>query len=228
MDNVSVLAAFGAGLLSFLSPCVLPMVPVYFASLYGPETEGIRKRGVLVGHSLFFVLGFSLVFTALGAIAGVSGYALDLSTTLLHRIAGGLLVAFGVFLLAALKIPWLNYEKRLAPALGVTGGYLRSLVIGAAFAAGWTACVSPILGGILMLAAVTATVWKGALLLLVYCLGLGLPFLVMGFAFDAVRPWLRRLQRYSRALQLVSGLLLVGIGVLVFTDSLYWFSALGS
>ncbi|MFC1962268.1 cytochrome c biogenesis CcdA family protein, partial [Chloroflexota bacterium] len=114
--SISVLAAFGAGLLSFLSPCVLPMVPVYLASLYGPEVyqqTGRNLRLPLFLHSLSFVLGFSLVFSALGAIAGITGYAVNLGTGVLSVVAGSLLITFGVFILAAMKVPWLNYEKRL-------------------------------------------------------------------------------------------------------------------
>ena len=231
MENVSVAVAFTAGLLSFLSPCVLPLVPVYLASLVGPELFDAKRTGrrlPIFLHSLSFVLGFSLVFTTMGAIAGLTGFAINPSLALLNKISGSLLIAFGLFLLAALKIPWLNYEKRLSPSLGNTTGYLRSFLIGASFSLVWTACVGPILGGILAIALNTATAWHGAYLLAIYSLGLGLPFLVIGLAFDSLLPLLRRIQRYTRIIHVVSGLLLIIIGILVLTGQISWFSTLAA
>ncbi len=231
MENVSVAVAFTAGLLSFLSPCVLPLVPVYLASLVGPELFDAKRTGrrlPIFLHSLSFVLGFSLVFTTMGAIAGLTGFAINPSLALLNKISGSLLIAFGLFLLAALKIPWLNYEKRLSPSLGNATGYLRSFLIGASFSLVWTACVGPILGGILAIALNTATAWHGAYLLAIYSLGLGLPFLVIGLAFDSLLPLLRRIQRYTRIIHVVSGLLLIIIGILVLTGQISWFSTLAA
>ena len=226
MEQTSLFVAFGAGLLSFLSPCVLPLVPVYLASLCGPEIfepEADRRRLPIFFHSLSFVLGFSLVFTILGASVGLAGFALGANLALTHTIAGSLLIAFGLFLLAALKIPWLNYERRLAPSLGTTAGYLRSLLIGAIFSLAWTPCVGPILGGILTLAWGSETAWSGAYLLATYSLGLGLPFLVIGVAFDSIRPLLKRIHRYSTWSYIVSGLLLIAVGILILTNTLVWF-----
>ena len=229
MDNTPLIVAFGAGLLSFLSPCVLPLVPVYFASLCGPDIYDAghsRFRVTLLLHSLSFVVGFSIIFTMLGAIAGITGYAISLSSTLLNTIAGSVLIAFGVFMLAALKIPWLNYEKRVSPSVGRKTGYLRSLIIGAAFCLAWTPCVAPMLGGILALASVRATAWEGAYLLAVYSLGLGVPFLVIGAAFDSIMPLVRRIQRYSSLIYVISGLLLITMGILVLANKLVWLSSL--
>jgi len=229
MPNISIIAAFSAGVLSFLSPCVVPLVPVYLASLYGPEileTGAARRRLPLFLHSLSFVIGFSIVFVTLGAIAGLTGFAINPSSVLLNRIAGSLLIAFGLFMLAALKLPWLNYEKRLTPSLGNTTGYLRSLFIGATFSLAWIPCVSPILGGILTLALASETAWHGAYLLAIYSLGLGLPFLIIGVAFESISPLLRRIHRYSRLIYIISSLLLITIGVLILTNSLTWFSLL--
>ncbi len=223
MEQTSLFVAFGAGLLSFLSPCVLPLVPVYLASLCGPEIfepEADRRRLPIFFHSLSFVLGFSLVFIILGASVGLAGFALGANLALTHTIAGSLLIAFGLFLLAALKIPWLNYERRLAPSLGTTAGYLRSLLIGAIFSLAWTPCVGPILGGILTLAWGSETAWSGAYLLATYSLGLGLPFLVIGVAFDSIRPLLRRIHRYSTWSYVISGLLLIAVGILILTNTL--------
>jgi len=229
MESITLITAFTAGLLSFLSPCVLPLVPVYFASLCGPEVldpRAARNRLQLFFHSLSFVLGFAIIYSLLGAIVGITGYAINPNITLLYTIAGSVLIAFGLFMLAALKIPWLNYEKRLAPSLGNRTGYLRSFIIGATFSMAWTACVGPILGGILALGLVKATAWQGAYLLAVYSLGLGLPFLIIGIAFDSVMPWLRRIQRYSRWIYIFTGLLLITVGVLTLTGKLAWFASL--
>jgi len=227
--EISIVVAFSAGLLSFLSPCVLPLVPVYLASLVGAEIFGDRVAGnrlPIFLHSLSFVAGFSLIFTAMGAIAGMTGFAISPSLALLNKISGSLLIAFGLFMLAALKVPWLNYEKRLTPSLGSTTGYLRSFIIGATFSLAWTACVGPILAGILALALNSATAWRGAYLLAIYSLGLGLPFLIIGVAFDSIAPLLKRIHRYSSLIYLISGLLLVVVGVLVLTNNLIWFSSL--
>jgi len=229
MENIPVIVAFSGGLLSFLSPCVLPLVPVYLASLVGAEVFEGRAAAIrlpMFFHSLSFVLGFSLIFSAMGAIAGLTGYAINPSLALLNKISGSLLVAFGLFMLAALKVPWLNFEKRLAPSLGGKTGYLRSFLIGAAFSLAWTACVGPILGGILAIALNSATAWRGAYLLAFYSLGLGLPFLVIGVAFDSLSPLLRRLQRYARPIQVVSGLLLIAVGGLVLANRIIWFASL--
>lgn len=228
-ENISLIAALSAGFLSFLSPCVLPMVPVYLANLYGPgvfENRGIRVPVFL--HSLSFVLGFSVIYTLLGAIAGLTGYAVNLNFVVLNKIAGSLLIAFGLFMLVAMKVPWLNYEKRLTSSLGSASGYLRSFLIGAVFSVSWTACVGPILGGILAMASAYATAQQGAYLLAVYSLGLGIPFLIIGGAFDSILPLLKRINRYAGLIRIISGVLLIVVGVLALTNKLIWFAALGA
>ena len=229
MPSISIVAAFSAGLLSFLSPCVLPLVPVYLASLCGPEIlepKAGRSRISVFLHSLSFVGGFTLVFVTLGAIAGLTGFAISPNQALLNKVAGGLLIALGLFMLAAMKIPWLNYERRLTPSLGNTTGYLRSFLIGAVFCLAWTACVGPVLAGILTLALDAATAWQGAFLLAVYSLGLGIPFLIIGAAFDTLTPVLKKIYRYSNLVYIASGILLIVIGILILTNNLSWFSSL--
>jgi len=224
MEQTSLLVAFGAGLLSFLSPCVLPLVPVYLASVCGPEIlepEAGRKRLPIFFHSLSFVVGFSGVLIAMGAIAGLVGFALA-SHLLISRIAGSLLIAFGLFLLAALKIPWLNYEKRLTLSLGTTTGYLRSLLIGVVFSLAWAPCILGFLGSTLTLALSSGSAGSGAYILAIFSLGLGLPFLIIGVAFDSLRPLLRRIQRYAKWSYIISGLLLIALGILILTGNLSW------
>ena len=225
MENISIFVAFGAGLISFISPCVLPLVPVYLASLCGPEIlepTSYRGRVPIFFHSLSFVLGFSIVFTVLGVVAGLAGFAIGANIVLIRRIAGSLLIVFGLFMLASLKVPWLNYEKRLSPSLGSTTGYLRSLLTGAVFSLAWTPCVGPILGGILTLALTSETVWSGAYLLAVYSLGLGLPFLIIGAAFDSIIPLVKRIRNYTTQIYIAGGILLIAVGVLFLTDNLIW------
>jgi len=224
MEHISLLVAFSAGLLSFLSPCVLPLVPVYLASLCGPEileSKVNRSRVPIFLHSLSFVVGFSVVFIILGAVAGLAGLAI--SSNLTGKIAGSLLIALGFVLLAAPKIPWLNYERRLTPSLGSTTGYLRSFLIGGIFSLAWTPCVGPILGGILTLAWSSETAWHGAYLLATYSLGLGLPFLIVGATLDSITPLLKTIRRYSSIIYIISGGLLIAVGILTLTNNLIWF-----
>lgn len=226
-ESVTLAVAFGGGLLSFLSPCVLPMVPVYLASLYGPELfdrQGFRLA--VFFHSLSFVIGFSTVFILLGAIVGLTGFAVIPNYGALTKIAGGLLIAFGVFIVLSTWVPWLNFERRLNPKTGKTSGYLRSVIIGAVFSVSWTACVGPILGSILAIATVQSTAWDGAYLLAVYSLGLGLPFLIIGAAFDWALPLMKRINRYSGTIRFISGILLVIVGILILTGQLAWISSL--
>lgn len=221
----SLLVAFSAGLLAFLSPCVLPLVPVYLASICGPEILELgasRGRITIFFHSLSFVVGFSVVFIILGIGVGLVGFALT-SAPIARNIAGSLLIVFGLFVLGTLKFPWLNYEKRLAPSLGTTTSYLRSFLIGAIFSLAWTPCVAGLLGGTLAIALSSDTAWQGAYLLGTFSLGLGLPFIIMGLAFDSIAPVLKRIHRYSTSIYIVSGLLLIAVGVAVVTGSLTWF-----
>jgi cytochrome c-type biogenesis protein len=221
MGDLLPLVAFGAGLLSFISPCVLPLVPVYLASLCGPELlePGVNSLRLPVFlHALSFVIGFSVVFTLLGASAGLTGFALNPN----HKIAGSLLIVLGLLMMAALRVPWLNYEKRLNLSLSIRTGYIRSLLIGAIFSLAWTPCVGPVLGGVLTLAASSETLGRGAYLLASYSLGLGLPFLIVGVAFSSLSPLLKKIRHYSYVVYIVSGFLLIAVGTLMLVNRLTW------
>jgi len=228
MSNVTFTVALVAGVLSFLSPCVLPLVPVYLANIAGTSvlTSEPPNRKYILLHTISFVAGFSLVFTALGASLGLLGAMAPFG--LLRTIAGALLITFGVFLLAATKLPWLNYEKRLNFTQAKGPGYLRSLSIGAIFSLGWTPCVGPVLGGILALAWGSQTVWQGTYLLLAYCLGLGLPFIGVSLAIGAASRYLRWLSRHAFATSAVSAALLISIGILMLTGNLGYISNLST
>lgn len=223
MENISAIAAFVAGLTSFLLPCVLPLAPIYLAILAGPEIlePGADKKNVRIFlHSLTFVAGFSAVFIGLGAGAGLAGLAISINFFLIKQVAGILLIVFGTLFLLSQKVPQLNFQKRLTPSQSTKTGYIRSFATGAIFSMVSMTCATYILGGILMLAAASATAWHGASLLAIYSLGLGIPFLIIGTAFDRVTPLLKRIQRHSRAVYITSGAVLIVLGILVTTGRL--------
>ena len=220
MSDITLLVACGAGILSFLSPCVLPLVPVYLATIAGTSilSSSPPGRKHIMLHTLSFIAGFSLVFILLGASVGLLGAMIP--TGLLNNIAGIVLILFGLFLVAATRIPWLNYEKRLSFNQAKGSGYVRSLSIGAIFSLGWIPCVGPVLGGILALASTSQTVWQGIYLLVAYCLGLGIPFLIVSFAIGAISPYLKWLSRHSLVTSVVSAGLLITVGILILTGKL--------
>jgi len=228
--GISIFVAFGYGLLSFFSPCILPLLPVFIANLTSPEIfedKAKRNRFSIFFHSLSFVIGFSVVFTLWGAGAGLIGAALTEHLVLVKQVAGSLIIFFGVMMLIALKIPWLNYEKRLRISGLKAGSYLRSFIIGAVFPVAWIPCTSWVLGGILLMAGTSQTVWQGAYLLAIYSLGLGIPFLILGIAFDLIVPLLKNINRYSTWVYVFSGLLLIAVGVLILIDKIAWFQSIG-
>jgi cytochrome c-type biogenesis protein len=229
MTQIPYIVAFSGGLLSFFSPCVLPLVPAYLANLAGVTAidPGTRKSYLpALFHSLSFVLGFSLIFIVLGASVGLIGTTITAYSVLLRQIAGGLIIAFGVFLIAAFKLPWLNYEKRLKTTASSNPGYLRSIGIGAAFALGWTPCIGPILGAILTLAWSSQTIAEGALLLAIYSLGLGIPFIILGLVWGPIMPLWKSINRYLWVISIVSGVLLIIVGILMLTGNLAWLGQL--
>jgi cytochrome c-type biogenesis protein len=226
MPSITFLTALVAGILSFLSPCILPLVPVYIANIAGASAlaPALAERRRIVLHTISFVAGFSLVFIALGASLGLLGAMAPLG--LLYKIAGALLIVFGIFLVVSAKVPWLNYEKRLNFTGAKGTGYLRSLLIGAIFSLGWTPCVGPILGSILTLAASSQTAWQGVYLLFAYCLGLGLPFIAVSLALGAASRFISWLSRHAFVTSVVAAVLLISIGVLMLTGYLEYLSGL--
>jgi cytochrome c-type biogenesis protein len=211
------LVAFAAGLLSFLSPCVLPLVPSYVGFLTGmtlPEVTG--RRRVALTHALLFVGGFSLVFILLGASATALGRALNYYQVWLQRVGGALIILFGLLCLGVFNLRLLSQERRLYLERKPVG-YLGSVLVGMAFAAGWTPCIGPVLGGILGLAATSADVSRGMLLLAVYSAGLALPFLVAAVAVDSFLDWFQRFRRFLPWVMRISGVMLVFVGILLFT-----------
>lgn len=215
--TLGIVVAFVAGVLSFLSPCVLPLVPSYIGFLTGmtlPEI-GTRRRAALL-HALLFVLGFSLVFILLGATATALGRALGYYQVWLQRAGGVLIILFGLLCLGVLSARPLLSEHRMQLEQKPLG-YLGSAVVGMAFAAGWTPCIGPVLGGILGLAATSADVTRGMLLLAVYSAGLALPFLLAAIAVESFLGWFQRFRRFLPWVMRLSGVLLILVGGLLVT-----------
>jgi cytochrome c-type biogenesis protein len=226
ITDITFLGAFTGGIASFASPCVLPLVPVYLANIAGPSvfTANPPARRHIFLHTVSFIVGFSLVYTPLGALLGLLGAAAP--SGVLEKVAGALLITFGIFLIAATKVPWLNYEKRLDFARAKGSGYLRSLLIGVIFSIGWIPCTSPILSSIGIVAASSQTAWRGAYLLLAYCLGLGLPFIAVGLAWESASRYIRWLSRHALVISIVAAVLLISVGILMLTGYLEYLIAL--
>jgi cytochrome c-type biogenesis protein len=216
------IAAFFAGLVSFLSPCVLPLVPGYVSLISGVGVEELQaqdsshRRRVVLVSSLMFILGFSVVFISLGAVATTLGTLVRQYFPWLIRIAGIVIIVFGLHLTGLLKIKWLYADKRLhnlSPRRSALGAFL----VGFAFAFGWTPCIGPILTVILGFAAAEGTVAKGVLLLAVYSLGLAVPFLLTSLGIDRFLAFYGRFKKHLQTVEIASGVLLIMIGTLVFT-----------
>ena len=221
-STVSLGFAFLAGLVSFLSPCVLPLVPSYVTFVTGITLdeltvggrEAARRQAAL--HASLFVLGFSLVFVALGATATALGATLRHALPLMQQVGGVVIALFGLWMLGVLRLPALMRERRLHLATK-PAGMAGSLVVGVAFGAGWTPCVGPVLASILLYAGVSATMERGMLLLAAYSLGLGLPFWLAAVGLNWYLAGAKRLARWLRPIELAAGALLVTVGVLLFT-----------
>jgi cytochrome c-type biogenesis protein len=240
LSGIGVLTAFAAGAISFLSPCVLPLVPAYVSYVAGESLDGpARASGAAklpaLGLSLFFVLGFSTVFVILGASATALGQQL-LQYRYEANIIGGLIViAFGLFMMGLLRLSWFQRELRFHTT--IPGGRpLGAYVLGLAFAFGWTPCIGPVLGAILTVSAVSATASSGVALLGVYSLGLGLPFLMAAVFTGGFLARMRIMRRFGRPLELLAGGVMVLMGIAMITGYLsafsYWlldaFPALGN
>jgi len=221
--NLSLSAAFLAGLISFLSPCVLPLVPGYISLISGISIEKLKAgdaqatRAVLAS-AVAFAIGFALVFIAMGAAASSVGAFLLKNKSLLYKIAGGIIVFFGLFLLGVFKIGGLYRERRFHSA--GRRGLLGAFVLGLAFAFGWTPCIGPILGAILALAATRETVAQGTFLLAIYSAGLAAPFLLTALGLNKFLTFAQRIRPHLRWVERGAGVLLIAVGVLIFANQL--------
>ncbi len=220
MIDISISVAFVAGIVSFLAPCVLPIIPGFLSYLAGASVgEEQAKRKDIFINSVFFVLGFSLVFAALGVLLNtiLERVAYDVQIWL-SRAGGVLIIFFGLYLMGLLKIPFLEREHKIHVKVKFKSRYLTSILFGAAFAAGWTPCVGAALGAILGLAATAPG--RAFYLLLAYSLGLGVPFLIVGLFAAQAGTFIKKFAKYVRYINILFGLILICLGILIFTGNL--------
>ncbi|NIR45997.1 MAG: cytochrome c biogenesis protein CcdA [Gemmatimonadetes bacterium] len=219
--SIGIFVALFAGLLSFLSPCVLPLVPSYVSFITGLGMEELEQGGedvkrVALIHSLLFVAGFTLIFLLMGASATAIGQLLRQYQDIIARVGGVIIILFGLLLLGWIPIPALSREKRYQ-FQNKPVGYVGTMAVGAAFGAGWVPCIGPILGAILTLAATRANLYEGVGLLFVYSLGLAIPFVLSAVALTAFLGWFQKFRRYIRYVEWVAGVLLIVVGALLLT-----------
>lgn len=223
-----IIPAFIAGLFTFLAPCTLPLVPGYLGFISGASSEDFAdpskkkaaKRKVII-NGIAFVLGFSLVFIAFGALAGLFGSAVADFRSILTRVGGAFVILFGLFMTGIFKIPLLQGTHRIKmPTWLERGRPHNSVILGGAFGIGWTPCVGPVLGAILTLAATSTTALQGALLLGVFSLGLGVPFIAIAFGFGSAAEHIEKVSRWLEPISKIGGVFLVIIGLLLITDNL--------
>lgn len=230
MEPVSlgfVISAFIAGLLTFLAPCTLPLVPGYLGFISGVSAQDLkdplkahRARKKIFLNGLFFVIGFSVVFIFFGTLAGFVGQNFAPYRLWLGRIGGFFVVLFGLLMIGALKIPFLQIDKRMnIPSFLTIGRPASSLIIGGTFAFGWTPCVGPILGSILLLASIQTSAFTGALLLGVFSFGLAIPFLLIAFVFSKAMAYINAINRYLTWASIIGGMFLIVLGLLLMTDN---------
>lgn len=220
MNNVSLFLAFSAGLVSFLSPCILPLVPAYVSYMTGESVQNSKKttdKFYILYKSLGFVIGFSIVFVIMGASVTTLGKLFISNQRIFKKIAGIIIIIFGLQTSGIFKIKFFSQEKKLM-SFGNTHGTFGSILMGMAFAAGWTPCVGPILSSILFYATSMDTIGKGILMLLLYSLGLAVPFVLTALAVDKLSSKLPKVTKHLKVVSIISGILLIILGVLIFTN----------
>jgi cytochrome c-type biogenesis protein len=223
-----IIPAFIAGLITFFTPCTLPLVPVYLAVVSGVPVKDLQDPGKahqvhwkIFTNGAWFVLGFSVVLIALGTIAGALGQALSQYRELIVQVGGLFVIFFGLFMLQAVKIPLLDKTARLrTPKIFKQGSSVNAFVIGAVFGFGWTPCIGPILGTILLLASLSATVWQGAFLLFVFSIGLAIPFLIVAALAGSAVKRIRQISKYMHVISMIGGVFLIVLGVLLLIDKM--------
>ena len=225
MLEIGLLSAFIAGLLAFISPCILPLVPVYISlmsnrAIYRSDDIKISERLYLFLNSILFVLGFSIVFIILGSTATIIGQALQNYSSIIIRIGGVILIIFGLQYTGLFKIRFLNIEKRFSAPSSLKTGYLGSFIIGVIFSFGWVPCVGMILSGILLMASQLDTLLQGIILLAVFSLGLGLPFIFASIFISFFSKFLKKINRHLNIISIISGIFLVALGIIFVMDSM--------
>ncbi len=228
MTDIGIVAAFVAGTISFLSPCVLPLVPGYISIVSGISLDRLQTNDPGVGrivivNSVLFICGFSVTFILLGASASVVGQFLMSQMSILFRVAGALIIVFGLHLIGVFRIPFLYQDARFHDVK--PRGAVGAFVLGLAFAFGWSPCIGPILAGILTVAGTRESVTEGMFLLSIYSAGLGLPFLATSVGLNRFLSLYGHFRRHLRKVEVASGVLVVAIGALILTNSLTRFNA---
>ncbi|WP_338708934.1 MULTISPECIES: cytochrome c biogenesis CcdA family protein [Paenibacillus] len=227
-DLVFLFGVFGAGLLSFFAPCILPLIPVYVSYLSGsmvngtnqqqPDTHSVRLRSTLVLRTFLFVLGLSLVFVLLGFGSGMVGNLI--SSPVFIAICGAIVVLFGIYQTGLIRLSWLERERKLSSNQAKRGGYVGAFLLGLTFSFGWTPCIGPVLAAILGIAAGEGSPLYGGFLMFLYTLGLAIPFLILSVFSEYVMKRIRRLYKYMGVIKITSGCILIVMGLLLMTDRL--------
>jgi cytochrome c-type biogenesis protein len=220
MDKISVYMVFAEGLASFLSPCLLPLLPVYIGYLSGEATDGQYSKKKLIINSMFFSLGMSIVFILLGVTASSIGKFLNEYKFILMKIASVVIIIFGLFHMGILNLSFLYREKRFNYNFKKTN-IINSILFGGVFAFGWSPCIGPILGSVLIIAGSTGSAAYGAYLLFIYSLGLSIPFIITAIVMDVLASKIKAVQKHSRAISIVSGVLLVIMGVALYNGWIF-------
>lgn len=230
-ENFSIFIALSAGFISFLSPCILPLIPSYMAFITGISLEELsheknlkRVRKIVIINSLLFILGFSIIFIALGASATFIGKFLSRNIRWFEIVGGCVVILLGLHFIGIFRLKFLNREKKIH-LKDKPLGFIGTILVGMAFGAGWTPCVGPILGAILTMAATTQNIFKGIVLLAFYSVGLGLPFLISGLIIHKFFEYFKAVRKYFKVITAVGGILLIILGVLLITG---YFSSISS
>jgi len=225
LSEVSLMAAFLAGFLSFISPCVLPLVPGYISFISGISLEDIenkkqQNKNTIIISSLFFIIGFSLIFILLGATATFLGSFLLKKASILRKVAGLIIILFGIHMSGLYRIKFLDYEKRIYTNTRPVNIIVGPFLMGLAFAFGWTPCIGPVLAAILVYAGTQDNVYQGILLLTLYSAGLGIPFLLTALAINKFYLFSNKIKKHFKVIEIIGGVLLILIGGLILTDNL--------
>lgn len=217
--NVTIPAAFGAGFISFFSPCLLPMIPAYIMYITGVDLEedlNKRKMKALI-RTLFFVLGFTVVFMIMGSSASLIGKIFSQNRSLFLKVSGIIIVLFGLNMMGILKLRFLSGEKRVKSPKKITNGF-SSFLMGMAFAGGWTPCFGPVLASILIMAGGSGTLQDGVLLLFIYSLGMAIPFIFTALFINVFIKWMEKYEKFMKYMPIISGMILIIFGTLIFFD----------
>lgn len=221
LGDVSIPIAFGAGFISFFSPCILPLIPAYIMYITGVnmEDELEEKRLFALTRTLGFVMGFTIIFMIMGTSASFLGKLFIRNKEIFSKISGGLIVLFGLNMMGILKFKFLNFERRSKAPKKITN-WFSSILMGMAFAAGWTPCFGPVLASILMYAGGSATISKGVYLLLIYSIGMAIPFILTALFINVFTRFMEKADKFLKYMPIISGFIMVVFGLLIFFNKI--------